>query len=301
MYNEQQKKRFIEYKDDVVMPYNYLQKMFENSEKFETLYCKDLCNFNREEILDFYSWLSYMALSTYRYLNSMAYNYTQWCFVNGFVIDGQNHFTEIRDEDLMECINRRAVEGSIISEEELESLLRKFENPRDQFLFQSLFEFGTSKEFQDIVNIKMSDLEGNLLHLKERDVLVSDKWIEIARKADETLVFYPYDDKSRYDLTLVRSEYVYKNSTRARGMSPNQVGRRISQVYRALRNYLELPETMNPKSIINSGRIYWIKVNSARLGISPEDYCKQYKDVISNQFGVRFVPSNFVKEFRGYL
>ncbi len=164
-----------------------------------------------------------------------------------------------------------------------------------------MFEFGTSKLFGDILGIKMEDVEGNILHLQTRDVKVSDLWIRIAKETDETLTFIPYDDQDRYELELVDAGYIFKYSTRIRVSGGDREGRRISQMYRKLRTYLELPDSLNPKSIINSGRIHMIKTESSRLGITPREYCLKYKDEISNQYGVRFVPTNFLAEFKNYL
>lgn len=304
MYNEAFKKRFIVYKESMsVMAPNLMQILFTKSQPYEEALGKDLYDFNRDEIIDFYNYVGYVSLSTYRYLNSLLSTYNQFAFVNGLVADGQNHYLEITGDDLIGCIDRRTVNHSIVTRDELVQIVNKLENARDKFLLLSLFEFGGGKQFSDILNIKAEDIDqkNKKLSLSDRTVDVTQFWIDNALLADSTLTFIPYDDNDRYELTLVDMGYIFKHSTRTREASPAQICRRLSQMYRKLREYVGFPESMTTKSITTSGKIDMVKRRSKELEISAETYCRNYQHEIERQYGVRFAPSAFLLEFKSYL
>lgn len=306
MFNADLKRKFIEMRtQETVHPEDFYSRIFEMAEPFENEYERDISAFNKNQILAFYKFLNFSATQTYRNINSVLNLYTQFCFDSGQLENGQNHYAFIDTNDFNSCINTKYLQNMLITEDDVQFFLKDLYNPRDQFLILSLFEFGTSKKYRDIVSLKISDIdeENGILHLEGRDVKVSKQWINIAYEADECLEYRLYNDTEHYDrVDLMPSEYVYKETTRARKINDDLARtKRMAHGFLVLRDYLGMPREMKMKSIIISGKIATIRRESKAADMNPVDYIGLHKKEIDNQFGSKTVWAHFLDAFKDYL
>lgn len=305
MYNRDTKERFIRLRVETTShPEDLFRNIFEKCEIFENKFEKDACFFYKDQILAFYKYLNFSSAQTYRNLNSIMKAYTQFCFENGITKDEQNHYDFLDSDDFISCVNSKFVDNMLITEEDLVYYIEQLYNPKDKFIFLSLYEYGTAKNYTDITTVKISDIdeENGILHLKTRDVKVSKKWISIAHEANDALVYYLYNDSPFHEnIDLIPSEYIFKETIKARQNTELAKSKRLLHSFQTMRDYLGMPQEIKMKNITTSGRIALIKRESKKLGMDPVVYTKTYKKEIDNQFGAFTVYAHFIEAYGDYL
>lgn len=288
MYNEEQKNRYINMRENEVVVNKFtLRSYFERSEVLEKKLDKDVCNFSVYDIYELYKILNMSSLSSLSMLNSNYSMYTQWCLQEGLVSDSQNHFLEITRENLSKCINKSLIQKKLVSREQiLDWTSHSLLNPRDQFIILSLFEFGKSKNFCDIYNAKIEDIDGNYMKLYSgRIVRISDELKNFAYNATEAKLYYTLNERN--PSKLVNNGTIIKEYHNARSDSEYYRGRRIyNSIVRSF-DMLGVKDYMTANDIVESGQINMIMQESKKLGMTFKDYCMSthVKDVIE-QYGI---------------
>ena len=96
MYNKEIKQRWIDLKNEnTISCLNYYANKMNNTEEYEKLFNKDLCNFTVSEILDMYRAMDFYSANTIYITNKIYADYTDWCINEGLVADSQNHYSGI--------------------------------------------------------------------------------------------------------------------------------------------------------------------------------------------------------------
>lgn len=305
-YNEDLKMRYINEKErEVVLPNCYLVSQFTKIFEMETELDKDASNFTTYEIIEYYKIRNFSSLDSLKVLNSQLSMYTQWCLQENLVKDNQNHYLEITMEIMQTCVNKAVLDMKIVSRETLLQWVDELPNPKDQFILLALFEYGKSKNFADIVNVKMSDFSGNTLTLNDgREVHVSDKLKEVAEESYNERIYYSMSGKGVKKMPLVADgDKVIKEYPNVKAdVSEFQLSRRMyNSITRSL-DYVGALSWCSANSLAESGKIHMIKEKAKQLGITPMQYL--YSDNISqvsNQFGYNIVRSIFGVKYKEYL
>ena len=273
MFNEERKLQFLSEKGSVAILSQNLRKAFEDAEPMETKYNRDLCEWTSEEILGFYKFLSTSYIQTLVQLHNSLESYANWCLVNGLISDNQNHFTEIKSEALCKCVDLNRLENLIITRERLLDEIKHLPNFCDQFIFLGLFE-GIPNKNQCLQNVKLSDLNGNELSLCDgTSRIISDELKHIMHQANDEDAYVSMG-KTTMEFPYIYSETIIRQFKAKKGVLQNPtliVGGRI----RRCAAYLGL-ENLTIKTLMESGRIYYIVKESKKYGINP-------KEMITNQ------------------
>lgn len=307
MYNEEIKKRYIAEKERTTsMPDKYLTRQFDRTEEYELRLGKDLSNFIKQEILDMYKTFNFEAVETVNVINSHFSLYTQWCLQQNLVPDCQDHFLEIKANDLMSCINMAALKKSIVSLETLRGWLRKLPNPSDQFIMLALFEGIGGQNFCELTNLKMSDFNGNTVNLcTGRTLTVSTELVDLARESDNTLIYKGVGSKIDKEVPFKDENLIIKNYPNCQdGADEYYQGRRIYR--RLLRNFtmLEVDKWMRPNALAESGKIHYINLRSKELGMSAKDFLySEYVQEIADRFeyNLKRFRVSFMRKYGDYL
>lgn len=307
MYNEEIKKRYIAEKERTTsMPDKYLKRQFDRTEEYELRLGKDLSSFIKQEILDMYKTFNFEAVETVNVINSHFSLYTQWCLQQNLVPDCQDHFLEIKANDLISCINMAVLKKSIVSLETLRGWLRKLPNPSDQFIMLALFEGIGGQNFCELSNLKMSDFNGNTVNLcTGRTLTVSDELVKLARESDNTLIYKGVGSKIDKEVPFKDENLIIKNYPNCQdGADEYYQGRRIYR--RLLRNFtmLEVDRWMRPNALAESGKIHYINLRSKELGMSAKDFLySEYVQEIADRFeyNLKRFRVSFMRKYGDYL
>lgn len=307
MYNEERKLRFLsecetKYSDEYVTGF---RSLFNKTQDFEEMFGKDVADFSREDISNFYSVTYYSDAYTYSNINARLGSYCSWCIEQSLVLDGCNHYREFVIADFYKYINIRLERKKYFDRDEYNKFLASIVNARDKFLVMCIYEFGKSDNFEEIFKLKMEDIKGNTATLVTgREVHLSDELIAVAHRADQEHLYITLTgDRER---ELIPSEYIFKKSVTSPGkgesIDPNYGNKLVARLLSSIVGYYGGYEGINASSLALSGQIDMIHRESARLGISCEEYITTHFDELKKQYVVSpDYPRKFYRKYRAYL
>ena len=286
MYNEERKQEFLKQKS-----FNAnLLSVFNLVEARETMYGRDLCEWNSDQILQFYRYFSTGKLQTLIVINTALRDYASWCILNGMVPDNQNHYAELGTDALLKCINMGVLAETVITYAKLQDLLNRMVNACDKFIVLGLFE-GIPLTDNAMGSVKVTDLDGNQLHLVTGKILtVSDQLKNIILDASEEEACKYEGDKPRKDKIYVPSEYILRHTrTSVKNdspiMTPVAITRRLRNRIRKLEVFSYSPTV---KSFQESGRIYYIRkhiMETYGIGFEEAIFNKKYRAMHETIYG----------------
>lgn len=283
MYNEERKRQFLQEKSENSVLSNNIYSAFDAMEQREEKYGRDVCEWTSEEILSFFKWYSSRSIQTLIQLQNALKIYTDWCLLNGLVKDNQNHFTEITSSALCECVDTNLMNEFVLTREDFLDIVNQLPNMTDRFIMLALFEGIPTLQIQ---YIRLSDLDDCVVKLhngKTRNI--SHELSNIMHLADEEKDYVSMkDEKRRYPYVdgdiLARPFISYKGPQNNFSIS---IGSRV----RSCSKYVGMSSGITIKSIIESGRIEYIKRYSKEHKIDPIQMIdvKKYRILHESIFG----------------
>lgn len=303
-YNEYLKKRYLNEKEkSLTVTSNYIDVQFRKTSEMEYELDKDISNWTVYEIIEYYKLLNVASYDSLICLNSIFSVYTQFCLENNLVKDNQNHYLECTRELLTGCVNKAILDKKIVDRNTVLKWVDELPNPKDQFILLSLFEFGKSKDFKDIVYAKSEDVDNNTLKVSDRTVNISYKLEEIIDNCYSEDTYYSISGKGVKTMTLVDYGYIIKSyPNQNMNLSEFQKGRNIYIACQRVFDYLGVGEWMSPNAISESGKLYMIKEEAAKLNMSPKDFIySNYIEKVEKQFGTKIIKSTYIKKYAEHL
>lgn len=191
MYNEEQKLRFLETVDQTKYAVGFWDRAFRDS--LEEIKGKDLYDYTITDIRDLYGYLSSKSVERLKVLNYAYGSYTQWAIEQNLVKDRQNHFLEMTSDILINCVDRNAIKGGIVSREEVLKAVQLFDNARDGFALLALYEGFKGKNFEEITKLKISDIDMKkkiATVCTGRKLRMSSELLSAAIESDQSDIYY---------------------------------------------------------------------------------------------------------------
>lgn len=305
-YNEELKKRYLTEKEkSLTVTSNYIDVQFRKTSEVEYELDKDVSNWTVYEIIEYYKILNMTSFESLLCLNSILSQYTQFCLENSLVKDNQNHYLECSREVLAGCINKSILDRKIVTRETILKWVDELPNPKDQFILLSLFEYGKSKDFKDIVQASISNLdkENKTLKLFDRDVKVSDKLISIIKDCQSEDVYYSITGKGVKKMPLVYHGFIVKSyPNQNMDLSDFQKGRNIYIACQRIFDYLGIGQFMSPNSIAESGKLHMIKNRAREINITPVQYLySEHMQEVEKQYGCSIIKSVYSTKYEEHL
>lgn len=264
-YNEVLKKQYLEIKEiENINAKKTIDVLFKRVAPFEERIDKDLYNFSTKEIVEFYKSLCTPSLDSLMIMNNQFKLYTAYALANSLVTDSQNHYEEMTNTILNNCINKSLAEAKIITREELLHILRSsdVENVSDRFLSLALFEGICGKEACEFFDLTLDkfDLENQIVHLSTgRELKVSRQLIDWAIESAET--YECNNSLSNIDIKYAQwDERIIKVNYNSNKEKQNSAGY-YRVLSRRLNKIIELTNcpAFGLGSLLESGRLEMIK------------------------------------------
>ena len=200
-YNAEFKNQYIE---ESISRNNNVKKqgrvLFTRSADRERLLGKDLYDFTVSEILGFYKSLYTASLESLIVTNNQYKLYTAYAQSKRMVRDNQNHYAEITNELLNDCVHQKFVEDRIITRNRLLELLDDggILNIADKVIPLAIFEGINGKNMVELTHLEPTDInpKTNMVSLytgegKERKVIkISDKLVSWCLQSAEEYEYY---------------------------------------------------------------------------------------------------------------
>ena len=287
MYNEKRKMQFISEKEENAIISKNLSKAFEDAEEMEKRLGKDMCEWTSGEIIDYYKYLSTPYVQTLIQLHNSLSNYTTWCILNGLVKNNQNHYLEIKTEMILNCTDINSLIKTVISREELLKEIKTLPNESDKFIMLGLFE-GIPVADDVMKNVKLSDLEDNILHLSNGvDLKISEQLKNYIHLANQEDCYISYSNlRSPQEIPYKEDGCVIRETTRNKSDKTNStifIGARLRRAIRCL----GMVEGTTMKTIMESGRLHFMRELAKEYNVKMEDTInnRQLRDIHERIFG----------------
>ena len=189
MYNDELKTRYIETLENEAIR-ALLTKEFESCGDTEENLGKDIKDFNRTEILDYYTSLNTYSLDSIMVRNYRFEHYADWCIAN-MLKEGKNEFADITPEILMGCLNKDVVNSLVLTREQVLEVIDNLPYG-EAFLILALFEGICGKDYEEFHDLKLTDfnVKGNEIIVKlctGRKLTVTKELYDYAVKATKQL------------------------------------------------------------------------------------------------------------------
>lgn len=295
-YNQKKKTEYINtFPDYAQVIYN---RIFNSSKPMEESLGKDICNFNKEELLDFYSYCNVSSPSVLKNMHSAIVKY----MTDNNTISQE--IFEINSDVLKRRVNRVAVRNKLITREDLLKALKKSEdedlfNYSDAFIILAIFEGISGKNYEEIWKLNIADFyfKGKQFYVRlctGREMQVSDKLYYYAENSSKTFV-----RKRRHkggavcDLKIDGAygqvvKFLELSNSYDINSSEYAVLRR-----RAINHYIQkgidladLPkDLLKGKALRLAGMVDMVRKRSKELKITEDDYIINYIKEINEQFG----------------
>ena len=304
MYNESQKKRYVEENldrnlnlDKIVLP------MFKLSAELEEFYGRDISNFSTAEIKGFYSSLFTASLERLLLINSHLKLYTTWCLEQNLVDDAQNHFEEFKMDLLELCVNKSSKDRRILFWNDIEKDVLSLPNPSDQFLVVALMCGIGGKMCSDFFDLTVDKFHDGVVELPNRTIKVPELLKNLAIESASEYKYYSYGtirtDFQYYDES---DDRIVKRMYNANAENDHAQSYRIYNKLRRLKDYMGL-EAITTKGLRDSGRLQFIRdcLKSDDTISTPEEAIIKYRKEIETMYGVIYSIPRFLLKFGAYL
>ena len=308
MYNEEQKRRFMNHKiKELVSEDDSLIKFyFKKVEPFENMYKKDVCNFTISEISDMYKFLNFISINTLINFNCQLSIYARWAMSQGLVTDNQDHFQMFDTEALLKLINPVLSKKKIMTREEVLNYVDQLLNPRDQYFLLGIFEFGSGpKNYNALFKAKMNDIneDNKTIYYDNCTLHISDELLDICYECLKTNTYY-YETDNLDGSKRTNTLYNIGNICKSFMLDPTDksINRNVyTSIIKALK-YLDIEHFISPKDFENSGKLHMIKTNANKLNISIEEYLYTHKKEVEYQYRCSKINvKNWLFEYGDYI
>lgn len=254
MYNQERKLEFVEKNLNDVINERFLRQM----EEWEVAFGKDCCDFTVNEIIAILKSRRSVSVESLNFFANTLKRYTDWCLKNGWVIDNQNHYAEISNDILSNCVTQIVSDDRIVTRKDIIGWRNSLNNISDATLLLALFEGICGKNMDELVKLSVDCFKGNTVKLSSgREFEVSTTLVEWCKESQEEETYVPYLNKVN---DFAKHRYI-PSDTVFKAMNTSTVGLNRKALYNKLiriKNYLGL-SYISTHSLLQSGRIEMIQ------------------------------------------
>lgn len=211
---------------------NNIHNLLRSAKFYEDLYGKDLYDFTLSEMIDMLKSQRVKTKNSLRQRASMYSMYIQFAVDEG--IGFTNVIRQITAVDYDTMVDLEATSQRYIERKELFTNLTYLINAQDQVIFALLFDGVMGKNYENLINLKLKDINKETLEAKLFDgtvVNLSKDTYNLIQLADSEDTYDSYSDKT---FKITRNEYVVRACKRRIGeehtpLKPSAIRSKIDQ------------------------------------------------------------------------
>ena len=241
---------------------------------FEQKYNKYFYDFSKQEILNMYRACESIALRSLQNKN---------CLLKDFAVymgrSKKNAYTEINKENLLDCIDKKKRDSSILSRQQLTELQKELFNFTDKGILEALFLGLGDSKLKELAFFNVNHIKNkNTIVLENKNISISyEQYVILVKACCETNLI-------SFGVTMRQSKNIshglFKERFNALSSSSDQsedsdLERRYRFFQRRLMlmsDYLGLNLTSG--KVQESGFLHFLRINVEKSGLSFEDYIK---------------------------
>lgn len=280
MYNMELKERFLNSLKDEMSDstlYN-IRYILNKAKKTEEALNKDVYEMNADECKSVINSYSNRSEQVVRVNISVLQKYVDFCISEGYVPSRINYF-EILSASAPNFVNVEHINNKYITREELNDIQDEYiVNAQDKALFELMFIGVMGDRFEELINLKESDIHYNKIVLPNRVVEITPRTHQILiEAANQNIYIKAEGGVGGNHIKLKDNDYVLKPTVRSEhDLIPYGTLRtRINKIRTDIGN-----KNITPKSVCESGMLDLAKKIYAEKGeLNKEDWvevCKKY-------------------------
>lgn len=298
MFNESIKMEFFMTKKHAK---KIMEPKFDQTEEFEKRLNRDVAEFDKSDILDYYRKLHTCKIKTLININSQLKTYADYYYSKNN-IEGCNAFSDITNQELKSCIDLGKQRIKVLTYDEIQNGIKNLMNPAEQFIILALFEGLGGKALVDLHHIRVSDLcNGTTKLASGRSIPISDQLFSLAQKASESIEYYQHTKNGDLKTVLFKTgdDRIIKaycnegdNTKNRRQVIYNRFKRAVASIGM---------DELEPRDIHTSGGLHFINEVIKAEGLSPYDAIVKYHTYINERF--EDIPSiiTYIETYKDYL
>lgn len=277
LYHAKYKKEFIKENPNTKNLYGWL---FNNTFDFEVKYGKDIFDFSKDQILEFYARRD-MTLSSLKGQIGFLSTYIDWAIKKGYTFISKNPTKEITINDLEKIakpennVLHKDVIYELIGRIDKEQRFQPLKNAQDRLLIYFLFLGICGERANELINLQFKHIKDGYVKLSEidpnrKDVKIDKFGMELVEMAKRETFYERYQDENKeyyndHDYDLNESDYVFRKSKVGKYSKDAKI------TYQALLARLSTMskytgQKLTMKRIQKSGMVYVGKLILDRLG-----------------------------------
>lgn len=291
-YNQEIKEKFIEEQKDTMR--SNCMSLFESSREIEESLGKDLYQFNKTDIENFYGYLNKGSVKGLMVVHNGIRRYIRWALNKGLCDSYDIWIEDLTQGNLSRYCNQVMMKATLIDRETIigwiNSLRHDFDfyNPRNSFLLLAPFEGINGYNLSEILTVKWEDFtcegEKYFVQLWNRKIEISAELYRLAEECAFTSNYYKYNKYktlNRFDLKEGHEIVRAIKSKRSKGFSYVNAVKNAKAVLTMVG-----AEYVNLKNIDLSGKVYLVKQKAEEHGLAINDYLwsQYFKDEICYRF-----------------
>lgn len=294
MYNQEEKQKFIDYKESqATLPENYLNRLFEYTQDIEYDLQLDIADCEESVIIECYKRKQSPSLHSLVVMNGRLAEYVDFCnrMQN---TNRKNRFNNLTVDVLRTCIDEEKSKRRFIRKNDFYLDLNNLDNAVDKFVLTALYEGIKGKGFEHIWKLQLKDIGKESVRLsdgKELD-LMDSKLYYFAHESAETFYYYTYGKTDAAVEMTGTPDQIIKTINRKQYLEisddPVMIKRQDKNIFRKFeRAANELGwEEIKPRTLLISGQIEYTKRISEKYGISVEETIRRpdLMQLIQNRF-----------------
>lgn len=299
MYGDDQKEAFIkEYLRSKIVASTSLYAIFKKTERFEQDLCKDVSEFNKDEILHMLK--SFRSKSVNSLLNYVVIlkHYSRW--TTGVI--GQNDYELIGKKDVEGLIDRNA--NVLLTREDLDEIETNLLNWSDKAIVELLWEGIAGPSMKEIYNFSKDnvDFKNGVITTESGNRYLTDRLRELLPKAFAEIDIMPYGKTLRV-FSVTGKGRIYKERANSRGANTDDACfRYIYRKIQIFRDYLDMPG-LTMKNLQASGLWYYLQIALKETGLELREFLKTKEGkALANKYGFGdYWVDNIASKYSQYL
>jgi hypothetical protein len=300
-YNNERKLRYLEKCRFSELTIPVIEQWLSKAAVVEANLGKDLAEFNRNEIVNLYKSFNSRSKQTLKTVTYFFSDYYSWCLGEGYISNKSviNHYDPNMAKSIIdEVIPIELVEDKFYRKQEVYDYLDKIYDKANQFALYAVFSGCLGTQGEDILNLKMSDIDENNKTAKLYSgitIKIDDLFIKLAKQANSQTQYIPQEGSSNQFGRLDYSDgiFILKScgyNTPETPLSYIAFQQRYAVIRKQVKNRF-----VNPNNTYNNGLVNYVKERFEEMGVSLYDglFIK-----INNQaYKYRNELEDFIKEY----
>jgi hypothetical protein len=285
MYNKERKQEYLRYiVEDLEQTPSSAKSLFNKTESYEELLDKDICDFTLSEIDKLLPIFLASSLNAIRKIISILRKYTDWCCSCNISIDNINHYDELGTsaEYLQKYLNKE--KAVCPSRAQVLEDISQFKNFSDKFLILALFEGVRTEEVGELLRVKISKLNGNILTFENGEKrILSEELVELAKASSQEEEYI----SSTGNVTSLNMEGNIVNSRKnIRSNTLEALNLRLTSRLIVLRKEENIPYLTIPR-LYTAGIVEQLKDIMEKYGVSKETiFEEQYIKKVNSNYNI---------------